>query len=179
MATDVFDEHRFSSQMSLYEPTRARLSKDTTRHARTGSSTNVFETGSINSISRPPRVKYSTQQSSSSNPTTSNNSAQPRNSGSNDLISLFRTFAIKPFRTSSMINTGGETQVNNNNNNNALTGNQAHGKTAISLLKYRPLSENVAEQTPNIQPTRVCIEQRNVCKCVECNLPLKIIVIIS
>lgn len=163
MATDVFDEHRFSSQMSLYEPTRTRLSNDTTRHARTGSSTTVFETSSTNSISRPQRVKYSFQQNS-----TTNNSNQQRNSGSNDLISLFRTFAIKPFRTSSMINTGGEGQINNqnnNNNNNTLTGNQAHGKTNISLLKYRPLSENVSDPTPNIQPTRVCIEKRKKSAC--------------
>ena len=175
MATDVFDEHRFSSQMSLREPTRTRLSKDTTRYARTGSSTTVFETESTNSISRPQRVRYSMQQNLSSNHSTTNNSSvQQRNSGSNDLISLFRTFAIKPFRTSSMINTGGEGPITNTS-----TGNQTHGKPAVSLLKYRPLSENVSDPIGNIQPTRVCIAKRSVCKCVENNLSLKIIVIIS
>lgn len=152
MTTDVFDEHRFTSQLSLYEPVRRRLSKETTRHTRTNSSVTIFESESTNSINRPQRIKYSTQQTISS--TTTTTSVQQRNTGSNDIITLFRTFAMKPFRTSSMINATGEGQINN-----PTPSNHSHGKPTISLLKYRPLSENVSDQTSNIQSTRVCIQK--------------------
>jgi hypothetical protein len=148
MATDVFDEHRFSSQTSLYEPSRTRLSKDMTPRTITGSSTTIFTTGSTSAIARSQRVKYSTQ--SSAPPTTT--SIQQRNSVSNDLISLFRTFAMKPFRTSSMTNPLVEGQINN-----GTGGNHTHAKPPVSLLKYRPLSENVTDHTSYTQATRVCI----------------------
>jgi hypothetical protein len=148
MATDVFDEHRFSSQNSLYEPSRTRLAKDTTHRAITGSSTTIFTTASTSTVNRPRRIKYSTQ--TSVPPTT--NSIQHRNSASNDLISLFRTFAMKPFRTSSMTNAVVEGQTNT-----ATAGNHTHGKPPVSLLKYRPLSENVTDHTSYTQATRVCI----------------------
>ena len=157
MTTDVFDEHRFTSQLSLYEPVRRRVSKETTRHTRTNSSVTIFETESTNSINRPQRIKYSTQQTISSSSSTTT-SVQQRNSGSNDFISLFRTFAMKPFRTSSMINSAGEGQITN-----TTTSNHSNGKPTISLLKYRPLSENVSDQTPNIQSTRVCIQKDALC----------------
>jgi hypothetical protein len=65
---------------------------------------------------------------------------------------MFRTFAMKPFRTSSMTNAIVEGQINN-----GTGGNHTHAKPPVSLLKYRPLSENVTDHTSYTQATRVCI----------------------
>lgn len=152
MATDVFDEHCFSSQMSLYEPSRTRLlSKDTTRHTITASTSTIFETASTSTITRSRPIKYPTQTSAPVNPVTTAPINQ-RHSLSNDLISLFRTFAMKPFKTSSITNATGEGQTNNNTGSN-----HSHGKPPVSLLRYRPLSENVTDHTSYTQSTRVCI----------------------
>jgi hypothetical protein len=153
MATDVLDEHRYSSQASVYEPSRIRLRKEPVRRAMTASTTTIYETQSTStSITvRPRRVKYSTQTSMPANSVTTN-SINHRHSVSNDLISLFRSFAMKPFRASTMTNAVTEGQTNN-----VINGNNLHAKPPVSLLNYRPLSENVTGHAFYTQSTRVCI----------------------
>jgi len=149
MATEVLDEHRFTSQTSLYEPSRTRLPKEGKRRTITGSTTTIYETAST--TTRPRRVKYSTQNSMPTNHVT-NNSIHHRHSVSNDFLSLFRSFAIKPFKTSSMTNAVAEGQTNN-----VMNDNNVHAKPPVSLLRYRPLSDNLTEHTSYTQSTRVCI----------------------
>jgi hypothetical protein len=158
MATDVFDEHRFSSQAPRYEPSRTRFPKEPIRRPLTSSATNIFETTSPPAATRPQRIKYSTQTSAPTNSVTTN-SINQRHSVSNDLMSLFRSFAIKPFRATSMTNAAAEGQTNN-----IISGNHIHTKPPVSLLKYRPLSENVSDHTSYAQPTRVCISNACVCR---------------
>jgi hypothetical protein len=155
MATDVLDEHRFTSQTSLYEPSRTRLPKQGSRRIVTGSTTTIYETASTTTTNRPRRVRYSTQTSAPTNHVT-NNSIHQRHSVSNDFLSLFRSFAIKPFKTSSMTNAVAEGQTNN-----VISDNNVHAKPPVSLLRYRPLSDNVTENTSYAQSTRVCIQKRN------------------
>jgi hypothetical protein len=149
MATEVLEEHRFTSQSSLYEPSRTRLPKEGKRRTVAGSTTTIYETAST--TARPRRVKYSTQNSMPTNHVT-NNSIHHRHSVSNDFLSLFRSFAIKPFKTSSMTNAVAEGQTNN-----VINGNNVHAKPPVSLLRYRPLSDNLTEHTSYTQSTRVCI----------------------
>jgi hypothetical protein len=151
MATEVLDEHRFSSQCSLYEPTRNRLAKDAKCRSTTTSTTTLYATPSTPVTTRTLRGKYSTQSSMPSNPTP-NNSIHNRHSTSTDLLSLIRSFAMKPFKTSSMTSAMAEGQTNN-----VVVGNHIHTKPPVSLLKYRPLSENVTNHTTFTQSTRVCI----------------------
>jgi hypothetical protein len=151
MATDVLDEHRFSSQCSLYEPHGNRLSKETKHHETKSSLTTIFTTTSVTSNTRPRREKYSTQSSAPINSVT-NNSINHRNSVSNDFLSVIRTFAMKPFRTTSMTNAVTEGQTNN-----VIGSNHVHAKPPVSLLKYRPLSDSVFDHISYSQPTHVCI----------------------
>jgi hypothetical protein len=151
MTTDVLDERRFTSQSSLYEPVRTRLSKEVKNHTRTSSTTSIFDAASTSTTARPRRIKYSTQTSIPTNHETAN-SINHRNSVSNDFISLFRSFAMKPFKTSSMTNAVAEGQTNN-----VINGNNTHSKPPVSLLKYRPLSDNLTMHTSYTQSTRVCI----------------------
>jgi len=148
MATDVFDEHRFTSQTSLYEQSRTRLTKDSSRRTISGSSTTIYETSNATTTTRQRRLRYSTQT------TLPGNSMQQRHSVSNDLFSLFRSLAIKPFRATTMTNTLVEGQTNQ-----VLNGNSANPKTPVSLLKIRPLSENIIDPTTSssTDSNRVCI----------------------
>lgn len=155
MATDVLDEHRFKSQTSLYEPSRTRLTKETSRRTLAGSTATVYDTSSTIPITRPRRVRYSTQSGVPTNSVT--DSIHQRNSVSNDLISLFRSFAMKPFKGTTMTNAVAEGQTNN-----AISGNNVHAKPPVSLLKYRPLSDNVTDYTSYTQSTRVCIYKNRI-----------------
>lgn len=155
MATDVLDEHRFKSQTSLYESARTRIPKNTSRHTLTGSTATIYSTASTNPNVRPRRVKYSTQSSVPTN--TVNNSIHHRNSVSNDIISLFRSFTMRPFRTTTtMTNAAAEGQTNN-----IISGNNTHSKPPVSLIKYRPISDNITDYTSShTDSTRVCILER-------------------
>ncbi len=161
MATDVLDEHRFTSQCSLYEPpTRSRLTKESKRRPTTASTATIYETVTTSTTTRHRRVKYSTQTGVSSNHST-NNSIHNRHSVSNDFLSLFRSFAMKPFKTSSMTNAMIEGQTNN-----IIGGNQINSKPSVSLLKFRPLSDSVTDHTSYTQSTRVCIQRICVRACI-------------
>lgn len=160
MATDVFDEHRFTSQCSLYESNNHRLTKDTKRYTTASSTRTLFEASSTPSIIRTARIKYSISTTSSSNQTNNNNNSSNSNSGlqsrhsvSNDLLSLIRTVAMKPFKTSSVTSTGVDGQANNASGG----GNQIHDKSGVNLLKYRPLSDDFSDHNVYTQPNRVCI----------------------
>lgn len=154
MATDVLDEHRFTSQISLYQPPRTRLAKDGKHRASAGSTTTLYETASTSSGSRSRRLRYATQ-SSAPISTASTPPSHTRHSSSNDFISLFRSLAMKPFKTSLATNVGSEGQ-----SNNIIGGSATHSRPPVSLLKYRPLSDSVAERSPYVQSTRVCIRTR-------------------
>jgi hypothetical protein len=104
-----------------------------------------------NIISNSINVKYSTQTSMPAN-TSTNNSIHNRHSTSTDLLSVIRSFALKPFKTSSMTNAMAEGQTNN-----VVGGHHIHTKPPVSLLKYRPLSDNLTHHTTCTQSTRVCI----------------------
>ena len=151
MATDVLDEHRFTSQCSLYEPANRRLSKDVKRYPTAASSRTLFETPSTPATIHTQRIKYSTSTTTPTN-NTNTNSLQSRHSASNDLLSLIRSVAMKPFKTSSVVNGGAEGQTNS-----VIGGNHIHDKPPVSLLKYRPLSDNVSDHTMYTQTSRVCI----------------------
>jgi hypothetical protein len=151
MATQVLDEHHFASQCSLYESTRNRLSKEAKFRPATTSSATLFQTASTPRTTHHQRVKYSTQTSMPAN-TSTNNSIHNRHSTSTDLLSVIRSFALKPFKTSSMTNAMAEGQTNN-----VVGGHHIHTKPPVSLLKYRPLSDNLTHHTTCTQSTRVCI----------------------
>ncbi|CAF0939529.1 unnamed protein product [Adineta steineri] len=144
MATDVLDEHRFTSQHSLYEPRRNRFLKEGKRRPTTSSTAALYDTASTSGV-RSRRIRYATQ--TSAPPT--NNSSQNRHSVSNDFLSLFRSLAMKPFKTSSMTNAITEGQANN-----IIGGNQINTKPPVSLLRYRPLSDTVIDETSYTQSTR-------------------------
>ncbi|CAF1611203.1 unnamed protein product [Adineta ricciae] len=149
MATDVLDEHRFTSQCSLYEPTRTRLSKEVKRRPTAGSTATLFETHSSTSAARIRRLRYSAQpQTSVPNTSTHHQSIANRHSVSNDFLSLFRSLAMKPFKTSSMTSGTAEGQTSH-----AAGGNQIHSKPPVSLLKVRPLSDSITDQTSFTQST--------------------------
>ncbi|CAF2391402.1 unnamed protein product [Rotaria sp. Silwood2] len=148
MATDVLDENRFTSQCSLYEPASHRLSTDSKRYSTTESTIPLIPTRSNPRPMNTSHIKQSVSTSAPSNPT-STNSIQSRHSTSNDFLSLIRSVAMKPFKTSSAVNTVTEGQTNN-----AIGGNHIHDKPSVSLVKYRPLSDNVSDQTFYTQSTR-------------------------
>ncbi len=153
MTTDVLDENHFKTQCSLYESNRTILTKDSIR-LPTSTST-VLGTSSMSTPGRHQRVKYPTQSSASASSLSSMNSIHNRHSGSSDILSLIRSFAMKPFKTSSMTNAMIEGQTNN-----IIGGNQINSKPSVSLLKYRPLSDSVTDHTSYTQSTRVCIQKR-------------------
>ncbi|CAF4025053.1 unnamed protein product, partial [Rotaria magnacalcarata] len=150
MTTDVIDEHRFSSQCSLYEPNNHRLSKDIKRYSTTASTKTLFESSSSTPrINHATRLKQSTSSNTTSNPSNVNN-IQNRHSASNDLFSLIRSVAMKPFKTSSTVNTVTEGQTTIN----AVGGYHVHDKPPVSLLKYRPLSDSVSDHASYSQANR-------------------------
>ena len=156
MATDVLDDHRFTSQCSLYEPKRTRLSKEVKRRPTAGSTATLFDAHSSTSAARNRRLRYSIQpQTSVPNTSTHHQSIPNRHSVSNDFLSLFRSLAMKPFKTSSMTNGTAEGQTSQ-----TTGGNQTHSKPPVSLLKFRPLSDSITDQTSFTQSTHVCIRQK-------------------
>ncbi|CAF0868857.1 unnamed protein product [Rotaria sp. Silwood1] len=148
MATDVIDETRFTSQCSLYEPVSRRIPIDIKRYSTTGSTIPLIETRSRPRPISTPHLKQAVSTSAPSN-STNTNSIQNRHSTSNDFLSLIRSVAMKPFKTSSAVNAVIEGQTNN-----AIGGNHVHDKPSVSLLKYRPLSDNVSDRTLYTQSTR-------------------------
>lgn len=138
MATDILDKQRFKNQCSLYESTRLPLEND---------AINRSNSTAMSKINQNHRKKYATQ-----TPTTSNNSHRQHHSESTDILSLIRSFAFKPFKTSSMANT--------------FTGGQAHHpvlsdsqmsttKSSVNLLNFRPLSDVVTDHASYTQSTYV------------------------
>ncbi|CAF4656988.1 unnamed protein product [Rotaria socialis] len=140
MATDVLDESRFKNQCTLYDSTRAQITKDSL-HKPTTTSTTVLSSSSMSATNHNRRVKYSTQTHSPSSHSLSH-SIHNRNSGSTDLFTFIRSFAMKPFKASSMANAvaGGETS-------NVIGGSNLRSKSSVSLLKYRPLSDVLTDHT--------------------------------
>ncbi len=153
MTTDVLDEHHFKSQCSLYESNRTILTKDSIR-LPTATST-VLGTSSMSTPGRHQRVKYPTQSSASASSLSSMNSIHNRHSSSSDILSLIRSFAMKPFKTSSMTNAvaGGQTS-------NVISGSDTHSKPPVNLLRYRPLSDVLTDHDSCIQSTHVCIDRQ-------------------
>ncbi|CAF0844199.1 unnamed protein product [Adineta ricciae] len=145
MSADVFDEHYFQNQCSLYESTRAKLPKDTIRLSSATST--VLGTSSMSTPTRYRRVKYPTQINTSSS-LSSTNSIHNRHSASTDIFSLIRSFAMKPFKTSSMTNAvaGGQTS-------NVISGSHTHSKAPVNLLRYRPLSDVLTDHDSYTQST--------------------------
>ncbi|CAF4516486.1 unnamed protein product [Rotaria sp. Silwood1] len=143
MATDVLDENRFKNQCSLYESTRVQLSKDSINHPPTTST--VLNSPSMSTTTHNRRVKYPTQTNLPSSHSLSN-SIHNRHSGSSDIFTFIRSFAMKPFKTSSMTNAvaGGETS-------NVIGGSNMRNKSSVSLLRYRPLSDVLTDHTSYTQ----------------------------
>ncbi len=143
MATDIFDEHRFQSQCS---PSKDSLHRPTTP--------SVLNTSSMSAIGRNRRMKYSTQPGISSSQS-STNSIHNRHSGSTDILSLIRSFAMKPFKTSSMSNaiSGGQTS-------DVIGGTYISTKSPVNLLRYRPLSDVLTDHASYTQSTHVCIDRQ-------------------
>ena len=147
MTTGVTDDLVFTSQCSIYDSPRVRMSKET----RT-----VLGTPSMSTPATAHRrhVKYPTQASVAS-PRPSNNSIHHRHSGSADLMSVIRSLALKPFKASSMTDAvaGGQTS-------NVISGSQLPNKSSVNLLGVRPLSEVLPDQTSFTQSTSVCIAKQ-------------------
>ena len=97
-------------------------------------------------------VKYPTQTGVPASHS-STHSIHNRHSGSMDILSLIRSFARKPFRTSSMSNAiaGGETS-------NVIGGTDTPRKSPVNLLRYRPLTDHAS----HTQSPHVCID-RTMC----------------
>ena len=152
MTTDVLDEHRFQTQCSLYESTHIQLPNDSLHRPSTSS---VL----LNKPKHNQRVKYPTQTNISSS-RSSMNSIHHRHSTSNDIFSFIRSFAMKPFKTSSMTNAlaGGEAS-------NVIGDSHMHNKSPVNLLRYRPLSDVLTDHASYTQSTHVCID-RQVCTCI-------------
>ncbi|CAF2520202.1 unnamed protein product [Rotaria sp. Silwood2] len=143
MATDVLDENRFKNQCTLYDSTRVQLSKDAIHHPPTTST--VLSTPPMSTTTHNRRVKYPTQTNLPSSHSLSN-SIHNRHSGSSDIFTFIRSFAMKPFKTSSMTNAvaGGETS-------NVIGGSNIRNKSSVSLLRYRPLSDVLTDHTSYTQ----------------------------
>ena len=105
----------------------------------------------MSTVTHNQRVKYSTQTNISSSHS-STNSIHNRHSGSTDILSLIRSFAMKPFKTSSMTNAiaGGQTS-------NVIGGTNIPTKSPVNLLRYRPLSDVLTDHASYTQSTHVCI----------------------
>ena len=151
MATDALDEHRFASQCTLYDQNNHALSSDTKRYSRPEPIRTQYEPKSSPIINYTQRTKHIIPVDSSSN-LTPPNSTYRQYSVSNDLLSRIRSVARKPFKASSMTNVSGEEQTSG-----VTGGSIVHAKEPVSLLKYRPLSDNVNEHTFYTQSIRVCI----------------------
>ncbi len=143
MATDILDEHHFQTQCSS--------SKDSLHRPTT---TSVLNTSSMSTVHHNRRVKYSTQPGIPSSHS-STNSIHHRHSGSTDILSLIRSFAMKPFKTSSMSNaiSGGQTS-------NVIGGSTISTKSPVNLLRYRPLSDVLTDHASYTQSTHVCIDRQ-------------------
>lgn len=153
MAADILDERRFKSQCSLYESP-----KDSQNRPSSTSTTPILRQPSLSTIEHQRRVKYPTQ---SPVPTShsSTNSIHNRHSGSTDFLSIIRTFALKPFKSSSMTNAiaGGQTS-------DVIGGTNMRSKASVNLLRYRPLSDVLTDHASYTQSTLVCIDrQTNAC----------------
>lgn len=147
MSTDVFDEHYFQKQCSLYDSKRVKLRKDTVRMSPTTST--VLDQSPMSAPARHRRVKYPTQINNASSP---GHSIHNRHSASTDILSLIRSFAMKPFKTSSMTNAfaGGQTS-------NVISGEHPSSKASVNLLRYRPLSDVLTDHDSYTPSTHVCM----------------------
>ncbi|CAF1085029.1 unnamed protein product [Rotaria sordida] len=148
MATDVLEENRFKNQCSLYESTHVQLTNGTIHHHHhhhPPTTSTVLNASSISTTTHNRRVKYPTQTNLSSSHSLSN-SIHNRHSGSADIFNFIRSFARKPFKTSSMTNAvaGGETS-------NVIGGSNIRNKSSVSLLRYRPLSDVLTDHTSYTQ----------------------------
>ena len=146
MTTGITDDHVFTSQCSIYDSPRVRSPKETRP---------VLGTPSMpSSAAHRRQVKYPTQASMAS-PRPSTNSIHHRHSGSADLMSVIRSLALKPFKASSMTDAvaGGQTS-------NVISGSQLPNKSSVNLLRYRPLSDVLPDQTSFTQSTSVCIAKQ-------------------
>lgn len=150
MSTDILDEHRFKNQCSLYESTRIQLTNDSRRRPST-TTTTTSSSSPMSSLTHNRRVKYPTQTNVPSSHS-STNSIHSRHSGSTDILSLIRSFAMKPFKTSSMTNAiaGGQTS-------NVIGGTNAPAKSPVNLLRYRPLSDVLTDHASYTQSPHVCM----------------------
>lgn len=150
MAADILDERRFKSQCSLYES-----GKDSQTRPSSTATTPILRQPSMSNIEHHRRVKYPTQ---SGVPTShaSTNSIHNRHSGSTDILSLIRSFALKPFKSSSMTNAiaGGQTS-------DVIGGTNMRSKESVNLLRYRPISDVLTDHASHSQSTLVCIDRQN------------------
>ena len=140
MTTDILDERHFQNQCSLYDSPHASSSYRSTPL-----------------LTRDRRMNYITQTSAPVNSpsTLADAAAQHRHSVSTDILSVIRSFALKPFKTSSVINAATDEQ-----GANSLGERNLRTKPPVSLLKYRPLSDGVTDHTAYTQSHRVRIWQR-------------------
>ena len=142
MATHVFDERRFSSQCSLYDSPSERASNS----ANSASTLNLSSTSRTTNRTNLRRVTMTSQTSVAFTHRPSTNSTQ-RASTTNDLISVLRSFALKPFKTSSIVNHVHEGQTNVG----SLASENLQPKSSVSLLRYRPLSDSVTDHACHAQ----------------------------
>lgn len=152
MATDVLDESRFKNQSSLYDSTHVEIKKDSLQNPTTTST--VLDTLPMSTPNHNRHAKYSTQTALPSTHSLSH-SIHNRHSGSAALFTIIRSFAMKPFKTSSMTNAlaGGETS-------NVIGGTNLRNKSSVSLLRYRPLSDVMTDQTSYTQSNHVRIDTK-------------------
>ena len=154
MATDVLEERRFKSQRSLYEPTRVRSTRGQARRSTGTSASTLMEASSMSAATAQRRVKYLTQSGEPAHQSTGN-SIHNRHSSSTDLLSLLRSLALRPFKPSSMASAATDGQATAN-----IADNNTHARPRVTLVKFRPVSDSVTDQSSYAQSTRVCIEQR-------------------
>ena len=150
MATDVLDERRFQNQCSLYESNFAQSSQQRRRQPTTHVTAKLRPTTSVPSAVITQRRAPLTAQPSVA---PSNHVTSHRHSVSSDFISLLRSLAMKPFRTTSTSPPASDGQTNP-----SLSNHNLQAKASVSLLKYRPLSDRVTDHASHIQSTRVCIK---------------------
>ena len=154
MATDVLDERRFKTERSLYEPTHGRSTRGLARRSIGTSASTLMETSSMPTATTQRRVKYQTQTGAPVHPSTGN-SIHNRHSSSTDFLSLLRSLALRPFKLSSMVSAATDGQATMN-----IADNNTHARPTVTLVKFRPMSDGVTDQSSYAQSTRVCIKQR-------------------
>ena len=147
MAADILDERRFKSQCSLYES-----GKDSQTRPSSTATTPILRQPSMSTIEHHRRVKYPTQSGVPSSHA-STNSIHNRHSGSTDILSLIRSFALKPFKSSSMSNSIAAGQTNA-----VIGGANIRSKASVNLLGYRPISDVLTDHASSTQSTLVCTE---------------------